>query len=108
MDWNRLISDKRLGLERYHDPNPHTRSDFQRDYDRLIFSSPFRRLQNKTQVFPLPGSIFVHNRLTHSLEVSSVGRSMANEVLNILMERHKNRNWAGKLINMGDLSLIHI
>ncbi len=103
MDWNRLISDKRLGLERYHDPNPHTRSDFQRDYDRLIFSSPFRRLQNKTQVFPLPGSIFVHNRLTHSLEVSSVGRSMANEVLNILMERHKNRNWAGKLINMGDI-----
>ena len=44
-----------------------TRSDFRRDYDRLVFSSPFRRLQNKTQVFPLPGSIFVHNRLTHSI-----------------------------------------
>jgi dGTPase len=53
------------------------RSEFQRDFDRLIFSSPFRRLQNKTQVFPLPGSVFVHNRLTHSLEVSTVGRSLA-------------------------------
>lgn len=103
MDWNRLISDKRLGLEQYHDPQPHTRSDFQRDYDRLIFSSPFRRLQNKTQVFPLPGSIFVHNRLTHSLEVSSVGRSMANEVANILIERQKNGKDSEKLRDMADI-----
>jgi len=103
MNWNKLISDKRLGLEQYHDPQFHTRSDFQRDYDRLIFSSPFRRLQNKTQVFPLPGSIFVHNRLTHSLEVSSVGKSMANEVLNILLKRHKDKPWIGKLMNMGDI-----
>lgn len=103
MDWKRLISDKRLGLEQYHDPQQHTRSDFQRDYDRLIFSSPFRRLQNKTQVFPLPGSIFVHNRLTHSLEVSSVGRSMANEVANILLERHKNSPEAAKLPDMADI-----
>lgn len=79
MNWQQLISDKRLGMEEFHDPRTHIRSDFQRDYDRLIFSSPFRRLQNKTQVFPLPGSIFVHNRLTHSLEVSTVGRSMARE-----------------------------
>ena len=54
------------------------RSQFQRDYDRIIFSSPFRRMQNKTQVFPLPEHIFVHNRLTHSLEVASVGRSLGN------------------------------
>lgn len=103
MDWNKLISDKRLGLEAYHDPQLHTRSHFQRDYDRLVFSSPFRRLQNKTQVFPLPGSIFVHNRLTHSLEVSSVGRSMANETLTVLMERHKDKEWAAKLPDMGDI-----
>lgn len=103
MDWNKLISDKRLGLEKYHDPQQHIRSDFQRDFDRLIFSSPFRRLQNKTQVFPLPGSIFVHNRLTHSLEVSSVGRSMANEVRNVLTERHKDKPWAGKLLHIGDI-----
>ncbi len=88
MDWNRLICDKRLGMEEYHDDRHHTRSDFQRDYDRLIFSSPFRRLQNKTQVFPLPGSIFVHNRLTHSLEVSSVGRSLAHEIAIRLREKY--------------------
>lgn len=77
MEWNTLLSAKRWGKEAQYTPQPDTyRSDFQRDYDRLIFSSPFRRLQNKTQVFPLPGSIFVHNRLTHSLEVASVGRSL--------------------------------
>ena len=80
MQWERLICNKRLGMERYRTSSAQTRSDFQRDFDRLVFSSPFRRLQNKTQVFPLPGSIFVHNRLTHSLEVSSVGKSLANEV----------------------------
>lgn len=103
MDWNRLICDKRLGLEQYHDPMPHTRSDFQRDFDRLIFSSPFRRLQNKTQVFPLPGSIFVHNRLTHSLEVSSVGRSLANECRNILLSRHHHDASVECLLDMGDI-----
>lgn len=81
MQWHRLINDKRFGLENYHDPKKNrTRTDFRRDYDRLVFSSPFRRLQNKTQVFPLPGSIFVHNRLTHSMEVSCVGKSMAELV----------------------------
>lgn len=89
MDWQQLISDKRFGLEDYHDPRRGSRSDFQRDFDRLVFSSPFRRMQNKTQVFPLPGSIFVHNRLTHSLEVASVGRSMANEIVNLLLERQR-------------------
>lgn len=84
MNWNQLISTRRLGsgsagpeIELFN------RTQFQRDYDRIIFSSPFRRMQNKTQVFPLPGSIFVHNRLTHSLEVASVGRSLGN----ILSER---------------------
>ncbi len=80
MNWQQLLSTKRLGLEGYHDKNKHERTEYQRDYDRLIFSSPFRRLQNKTQVFPLPGSVFVHNRLTHSLEVSSVGRSLGENV----------------------------
>ncbi|WP_304961343.1 dGTP triphosphohydrolase [uncultured Duncaniella sp.] len=88
MRWDTLISDKRLGLEHYHDPKPGARNDFQRDFDRLVFSSPFRRLQNKTQVFPLPGNIFVHNRLTHSLEVSCVGRSLAREVAIRLRSRY--------------------
>ena len=104
MEWQRLISDIRLGMEEYHDPKRHTRSEFQRDYDRLIFSSPFRRLQNKTQVFPLPGSIFVHNRLTHSLEVSSVGRSMAAETAIILKERHSHEKWVDKISNLPDIT----
>ena len=87
MDWNQLLSGKRLGLEAYHE-RKHERTDFQRDYDRLIFSAPFRRLQNKTQVFPLPGSIFVHNRLTHSLEVSCVGRSLGNNISKVLMRKY--------------------
>lgn len=91
MDWNQLISGKRFGLEEYHE-RKHERTYFQRDYDRLIFSSPFRRLQNKTQVFPLPGSIFVHNRLTHSLEVSCVGRSLGNNVAKALMGRYPDGN----------------
>lgn len=82
-----LLSDKRFGMEEYTG-GQHERSDFQRDYDRLIFSSPFRRLQNKTQVFPLPGSVFVHNRLTHSLEVSCVGRSLGNNVGKKLKEKY--------------------
>ena len=88
MKWENLISDMRLGLEDYHDERRGLRSDFQRDYDRLVFSSPFRRLQNKTQVFPLPGSIFVHNRLTHSIEVACVGRSLANDIAAVLRQRH--------------------
>lgn len=103
MNWATLICDKRLGMEEFHDPRVHIRSDFQRDYDRMIFSSPFRRLQNKTQVFPLPGSVFVHNRLTHSLEVSSVGRSMANEAMLRLMRRHAGEEWVDVLLNIGDI-----
>lgn len=98
MNWDKLICDKRLGLEEYHDnEKAGVRSDFQRDYDRLVFSSPFRRLQNKTQVFPLPGSIFVHNRLTHSLEVSCVGRSLAREIAMQLREKYASEPWVGKL-----------
>ncbi|MGP1537499.1 deoxyguanosinetriphosphate triphosphohydrolase [Bacteroides heparinolyticus] len=87
MDWNTLISTKRFGLEEFHRERHENRSEFQRDYDRLVFSAPFRRLQNKTQVFPLPGSIFVHNRLTHSLEVSCVGRSLGNDVSKAILAR---------------------
>ncbi|KAF0129685.1 MAG: dGTPase [Bacteroidetes bacterium] len=84
MNWNQLLSAHRsTSTSRPED----IRSQFQRDYDRIIFSSPFRRLQNKTQVFPLPGSVFVHNRLTHSLEVASVGRSLANTVQKQLLKR---------------------
>lgn len=89
MDLNKLYSYKRTGKKSISvsaDP----RSEFQRDFDRIIFSSAFRRLQNKTQVFPLPGSVFVHNRLTHSLEVASVGRSLGSLVGQVIYNRFKN------------------
>ena len=83
MDWQQLISSKRWGKAGTQRSASERRTEFQRDYDRLIFSSAFRRMQNKTQVFPLPGSVFVHNRLTHSLEVSSVGRSLGTDVADV-------------------------
>lgn len=88
MNWQQLISNKRFGQEERHPLRHDDRSEFKRDYDRLIFSAPFRRMQNKTQVFPLPGSVFVHNRLTHSLEVASVGMSLGNDVARQLLKRH--------------------
>jgi dGTPase len=100
MNWTQLLSGKRLGMEEYAE-RKHERTDFQRDYDRLIFSSPFRRLQNKTQVFPLPGSIFVHNRLTHSLEVSCVGRSLGNNVAKGLM-----RKYPGSTVHFSEIGAI--
>lgn len=89
MNWKQLLSARRWGYEnREMSEQFDARSEFQRDYDRLIFSSPFRRLQNKTQVFPLPGAVFVHNRLTHSLEVASVGRSLGRLFYNLMKERN--------------------
>lgn len=103
MKWENLICDVRFGLEDYSDARRGSRSDFLRDFDRLIFSSPFRRLQNKTQVFPLPGSIFVHNRLTHSLEVASVGRSLANDIASELQPRYAGTPAAAALDNIGEI-----
>jgi len=77
MNWNTCFSSERFGLDNARSPQ---RTEYERDWDRLIFSSAFRRLQNKTQVFPLPEEVFVHNRLTHSLEVASVGRSLGSMV----------------------------
>src|SRR6478735_7851884 len=93
MSWDKLLSAKRWGNEDRASKNTiDARSEFQRDYDRLIFSSPFRRLQNKTQVFPLPGSIFVHNRLTHSLEVACVGRSLGSIIGQRIAENYESSN----------------
>jgi dGTPase len=77
MNWLNCFSNERFGIQ---EASRSERSQYERDYDRIIFSSAFRRLQNKTQVFPLPEYVFVHNRLTHSLEVASVGRSLGNIV----------------------------
>ncbi len=85
MNWEQLLSPKR---EARAQSVADIRNEFQRDYDRIIFSNIFHRLQNKTQVFPLPGSKLVHNRLTHSLEVASVGRSIARKVSKFLIDRY--------------------
>jgi dGTPase len=107
MNWQQLYSPLRTGSESTPvsgiapaSPNPGSvpsppsdptvRTSFLRDYDRIIFSSAFRRLQNKTQVFPLPGPVFVHNRLTHSLEVASVGRSLGKAVGDALADKYPN------------------
>ncbi len=87
MNWNTLLSSQRTGQSNTSETILHDRTQFQRDYDRIIFSSPFRRLQDKTQVFPLPGPVFVHNRLTHSLEVASVGRSLGHNVSRYLWDQ---------------------
>jgi dGTPase len=88
MDWNRLLSRARLGVPR-PPPDSEARTDFQRDFDRIVFSSAFRRLQDKTQVFPLSQSDYVRTRLTHSLEVSSVGRSLGTMVGDSVIRRHR-------------------
>ena len=89
MNWQILLSDTQLGTENISQTGkPDGRSQFQKDFDRIVFSPAFRRLQDKTQVFPLPESDFVHTRLTHSLEVSVVGRSLGNLVGEQIVIRH--------------------
>ena len=79
MSWDKLLSKRRQGRANGEEPTV-GRSNFQRDYDRIVYSSAFRRLQDKAQVFPLAKSDFVRTRLTHSLEVSCVGRSLGTEI----------------------------
>ncbi|MEM7110582.1 MAG: dGTP triphosphohydrolase, partial [Bacteroidota bacterium] len=86
MNWSKLLSEQR-GQKKGDEKDKGTRSAFEQDYDRVIFSYPFRRLQDKTQVHPLPEDDFVHTRLTHSLEVSSVGRSLGKKVGKVILER---------------------
>ena len=87
MNWHQLLSPYRTGQKNIAQIDQ-SRSAFEQDYDRIIFSQPFRRLQDKTQVHPLPEHDFVHTRLTHSLEVSSVGRSLGKHVGEVIMQRH--------------------
>ena len=89
MDWIKLLNSSRLGDNRSnYDAFAH-RSAFQRDYDRIIFSSAFRRMQDKTQVFPIPENDFVHNRLTHSIEVAAVGRTLGNLVGQFVLDKQQ-------------------
>jgi dGTPase len=90
VNWEELLSLKRFGdnNKRLRSEQDETRSGFDVDYDRLIFSTPFRNLQDKTQVVPLSKSGFAHTRLTHSLEVSSVGRSLGRITGIEILKKH--------------------
>ncbi|HSP40482.1 MAG TPA: dNTP triphosphohydrolase [Gillisia sp.] len=90
MNWEQLLSLKRFGdtNKRLRKEQNETRLGFEVDYDRIIFSSAFRSLQDKTQVIPLSRTSFVHTRLTHSLEVSVVGRSLGRLAGQKILEKH--------------------
>ncbi len=90
MHWEQLLSLKRQGdtSKRLRTEQDDTRLGFEVDYDRIIFSAPFRSLQDKTQVIPLSKTDFVHTRLTHSLEVSVVGRSIGRLVGKKIIEKY--------------------
>ncbi len=90
MHWDELLSLKRQGdrNKRIRIEQDETRLGFEVDYDRILFSAPFRSLQDKTQVVPVSDTDFVHTRLTHSLEVSVVGRSLGRMVGVALLEKH--------------------
>lgn len=90
MNWEQLLSLKRQGdtSKRLRKEQDDTRLGFEVDYDRIIFSSAFRSLQDKTQVIPLSKTDFVHTRLTHSLEVSVVGRSLGRLVGKKILEKY--------------------
>lgn len=101
MNWEQLLS-----LKKYGDTQPRerktqneTRVGFEVDYDRIIFSDSFRSLQDKTQVIPLSNTDFVHTRLTHSLEVSVVGRSLGRIVGKAILEKYPNLKELGYQIN---------
>ncbi|WP_395354816.1 deoxyguanosinetriphosphate triphosphohydrolase [Vibrio sp. D3] len=80
MDWNQLLSTKREHSAEASHNDDTSRSEFHKDYDRIVFSSAFRRLGRKTQVHPLSNHDHIHTRLTHSIEVGSVGRSLGNKI----------------------------
>lgn len=102
MYWSDLNSTSRLRPSLVKKSEADLRSAYEGDYDRVLFSSAFRRLQDKTQVFPLDRNDFVRTRLTHSLEVSTVGRDMGSSVAKVLerqgIDRNLNPEDAGTLV----------
>ena len=101
MNWEQLLSLKRFGdtEKRYRAQQDETRLGFEVDFDRIIFSEAFRSLQDKTQVIPLSETDFVHTRLTHSLEVSVVGRTLGRKVGKAILEKHPHLKELGYTFN---------
>jgi dGTPase len=97
--WEKLLSAERLGAGKA--PRRPERTAFQQDYDRIVFTSAFRRMKDKTQVFPLSKSDYVRTRLTHSLEASCVGRSLGAVIGREIIARHGLKN-----VESGDFGAI--
>ncbi|OEU73615.1 MAG: hypothetical protein BA874_08520 [Desulfuromonadales bacterium C00003068] len=90
LQWSALLSNQRVDQKSsLTPPTDHAeRSEFESDYDRAVFSEPFRRLAKKTQVHPLAPNDHIHNRLIHSIEVASVGRSLGKKVQHFLQQKY--------------------
>lgn len=97
MDWKKLLSEKRKGSSfKVAEQKDNLCSEFARDYHTIIQSASFRRLQDKTQVFPLDKSDFIRTRLTHSLEVSAIGRTLAENISSLIIERRLDKSFSFK------------
>ena len=99
MEWKTLLSEKRMrgSGKKQNAKKSDFRSEFEKDYHRIIGSASFRRLQDKTQVFPLDQSDFVRTRLTHSLEVSSLAKSLGQNIGEAILERGADQKFTRKM-----------
>ena len=105
MEWTQLLSGERVRKHTYKNQNDY-RSEFEKDYHRIIVSAAFRRLQDKTQVFPLDKSDFIRTRLTHSMEVSSIGKSFGKAVYHAILEKHPEAKITeAQAVEIGDVLL---
>ena len=104
MNWNKLLCTDRIRTYQKSTISRDLRTEFEKDYHRIIGSASFRRLQDKTQVFPLDKSDYVRTRLTHSLEVSSFAKSLAQNVGEKIMQEKKDTDFTWK--NKEDISNI--
>ena len=105
MEWNQLLSGERI-RQYTHKNEKDYRSEFEKDYHRIIVSASFRRLQDKTQVFPLDKSDFIRTRLTHSMEVSSIGKSFGKAVYHRIKKYNPNAKIEeSQAVEIGDVLL---
>ena len=97
MEWKTLLSPRRERESSGRAKSSDLRSEFEKDYHRIIGSASFRRLQDKTQVFPLDQSDFIRTRLTHSLEVSSLGKSLGQNIGENILQFRRNSGFTLKM-----------
>ena len=97
MEWKKLLSQKRERESANRQKAADLRSEFEKDYHRIIGSASFRRLQDKTQVFPLDKSDFIRTRLTHSLEVASLGKSLGQNIGENILKYRRNSGFTPRM-----------